>query len=34
MRLEESFSMEEVFFAFLELSGDKVLGFDGFSSAF
>ena len=33
-RLEEAFSMEEVFSAFLELNEDKAPGLDGFSVAF
>lgn len=34
IRLEELFSIEEVFFALLDLSRDKGLGFVGFSMAF
>lgn len=33
-RLEELFSVEEVLFALLEMSGDKVPGLDGFSLTF
>ena len=33
-RLEEAFSMEEVFSAFLELNKDKAPGLDGFSVVF
>ena len=33
-KLEETFSVEEVFLALLELNGDKALGPDGFPLAF
>ena len=33
-RLEEMFSMEEVYLALSELNGDKALGPDGFPIAF